>query len=150
LILAFMPPKPGSTGAEFRRAKLVQTPRKGTAGSFEERFPLLERCLAGQPELARNEQRARFGPLPSNFEFLLTVAPDAVDRILADAELRKFLVWVNPGPNGTQLFGAGLVVSDRTEETTAWLRQGRAAGTKIDVAARDVEGRLRLFEYYCA
>lgn len=132
------------------RSKLAPVPVKGVMGSFEERFPLLQRCLSAQPEAVRSEQKARFTSVPANFEFALTVAPEALDRTLAETELRKLAVWVKAGQNGAHVYGAGLVASDRVEETTAWLRQARAAGTKVDVSARDADGRLRLFEYHSA
>lgn len=100
LILAFVLPKPGSTAAEFHPEKLAPVPIKGAVGSFEDRFPLLERCLANQPEAIRNEQSAPFAPAVANFEFVLKVAPDALARFTEQAQLRKFLIWNNAGPNG--------------------------------------------------
>ncbi len=150
LILAIMPPRPGSVAATFSKSSLVPAPAKGVTGSFEERFPLLERCLSTQPEAIRSEQTARYTALPANFEFALTVAPGALERVLAEAQLRKLAVWVSAGPNGTQLYGAGLVASDSMEETTGWLRGARASGTRVDVASRDAGGRLQLIEYHPA
>ena len=148
-ILAFMPPKPYSTAADFR-VKRDAPPPKSVAGSFEDRFPLLERCLSTQPEEIRSEQKARFTAIPVNFEFLMTVAPEALEKVVAEMQLRKLTPWVELGEKSAQLFGAGLVPADRREEATAWLLQVRVPGTKVDVSARDPDGRLRHFEYRSA
>ncbi len=149
-ILAFLPAKPGSTAAEMRDAEKqsrVESP-EAAAGTFEERFPLLDRSLAGGPEALRAQQRTRFEPVKANFEFLLSPNPDAISRLLTEAEVRKFTVWASHDPAGAHLYGAGLVRPDRFSETSAWLAAAGAPGSKLTVATRDRDGRLNFSEQY--
>jgi hypothetical protein len=149
-ILACLPPKPGSTAAEMRAAAENSrgTPAEAASGAFEERFPLLGRTLAACPEEIRAEQRKRFEPVRANFEFLLVPRPDAVSRLLTEAEIRKFVVWASKSLSGSQLYGAGLVRPDRFQETTAWLAAAGAPGSKFTAATRDRDGRLSFSEEY--
>ena len=147
LVLGFMPPKFNSTAYTVNRALAVPV-AKGAAGKFDERFPLLQRCLEGKPETTNFEQLGRFAPLIANFEFTARVDPQALNRILPEAATRKFTVWPDAGPEGTRLYGAGLVQAKDTDDTTAWLKRIGMSGEKVDVAMRTPDGTLKYFEYY--
>lgn len=153
LILAFMPPNPGSVVAKYRQNTAPRRAvEKSATGSFEERFPLLERSLSKAPDMTRQEQRTRFGPVTSNFEFILTANGSAVDGLAAESITRKLTVWID-GQDDTgqvQVYGAGVVRPEDIEQATAWLRLHAASGTKLDIATRDLDGRLRFFEYHLA
>jgi hypothetical protein len=148
LILAFMPPMSDSIAENRRRAHAVPPPAKGAAGSFETRFPLLERFLAGKPEAICAEGRTRFTPVPANYEFSLRVDPSVLDGVLAEATERKFTTWANPDQRGTQVFGAGVVQPENIDTMAAWLRKASVPGEKLMVAWRQNDGRLKFFEYY--
>jgi hypothetical protein len=147
LILAFVPAKPGSRAAERKRAQPAPVFSRRATAPFEERFPLLERYLSGKPEAIRAEQMARFETVDANLEFSLYADPSTLDRILAEAEVRKFTVWADTGESGTHLFGAGRVRSDGVSEVIAWLRGVRAPGKKLMLEVLQAGGDRKFFEY---
>jgi hypothetical protein len=144
LILAFVPPHYSSRAAMVNAQNAPPRP-VDIKGAFEERFPLLSRRLAEQPEAVRQEQKTRFAAAPSNFEFLITVRDGAMDVMLTDALIRKLTVWASPE---NQLFGAGVVLPAAFDETIAWLRRNCSEQTKMEVSARSADGRIKFFEYY--
>ena len=148
LVLAFVPPRFQSTAYEVERALGKGREAIGAVGGFDERFPLLERCLAGKSNITRIEQGTRFNPVVSNFEFTALVERGAIERILAEAQTRKFTVWADAGEEGTRLYGAGMVEKPALEETTAWLKRTGLPGEKMDVSWRQPDGGLKFFEYY--
>ena len=148
VILGFMPPKYNSTAYAVKQALAQPAAAKGAAGKFDERFPLLQKCLEGKPESTNFEQLGRFAPVISNFEFTAKVDPSSLDRILPEAATRQFTVWPDAGSDGTRLYGAGLVQVKDVDDTTAWLKRIGMSGEKVDVAWRQSDGNMKYFEYY--
>jgi len=148
LVLAFMPPKFRSTAYNVQEALAVPAAAKGVVGTFQDRFPLLNRCLAGKPEATHIEQGQRFQAVAANFEFAAIVDPGSLDRILPEAAARQFTVWTEAGADGTHLYGASLVQVKDVESVTAWLKTAGRPGEKLDVAWRHPDGSLKFFEYY--
>jgi hypothetical protein len=150
LILGFMSPKYNSTADVIRRMTAPPPRAKGASGVFEERFPLLQRCLSGMPEATCAEQRARFTAVESNYEFSLPVSRSALDRMLAEAASRNFTVWTQAGDAETQVYGAGLMQPAGIDDVATWLRGTGASGGKLSIIWRQPDGMPKIFEYYSA
>ena len=146
VVLALLPEDPNSAGAMLR-AGGDGGHAIAAKGPFVERFPLLTQCLEGQPDLTRAGIVARFKSVKSNFEFLLPTRPEAVTRLLADAQRRGLEVWT--GSDGKQpiIYGAGMVRPGKLDETANWLAASGAPGGKLTIAHRDRDGTLRFAEH---
>ncbi len=147
IVLAVMPSRWGSSLAEFKRGL---RPRwsftRPTRGSFEQRFPLLVRCLAEQPEATRAGLEAHFQRVRVNFEFLVGVNRDAVTRLLLEAQDRGFVAWTGIIENVPLVYGAGMVPPKAVDEVTRWLASAGAPGQKLTIACRDQGGGVRFIE----
>jgi hypothetical protein len=150
LILAFRSPKYNSTADVIQRMQAKPGKGKAITGSFKERFPLLERCLQDKPDSTRAEQKQRFDPVPSNFEFTLPVDNAALSNMLAEASTRRFTVWTEPGASETQVYGAGLVEPKDVQEFNKWLRGSGASGGKLTAIWVQPDGVQKVLEFYAA
>ncbi|MGO9094924.1 MAG: hypothetical protein ACLQGV_06835 [Bryobacteraceae bacterium] len=91
-------------------------------GPIKERFPLLDRCLAGAPEEIRAERRNRFARVAAHLEFPLWVQTSDAGSIATEAVARKFATWMTSGEAVTHLYGAGEVPGLQREATLDWLQ----------------------------
>jgi hypothetical protein len=146
-VLAFVPPKYGSSAEMQRRGRGRPMRTKAVAGPFDARFPLLAAYLANLPEAARTEARTRMDAVQTNFEFSAFAGPDHLDAFLAGAAARAFTVWTNPEAGGMRVFGAGLVEVKALSDVTGWL-VAAAPERKIATALHPDEGPTKYFEYY--
>ncbi|HEY1183579.1 MAG TPA: hypothetical protein VGE89_05300 [Bryobacteraceae bacterium] len=148
-VLAFVPPKYGSTADEMSRVGKRPPQAKAAAGAFDARFPLLDAYLANVPEATRTEARARMDRVPANFEFSVFAGPNCLDALLAGAAARALTVWTSAENGGMRVFGAGLVEDRALPEVTAWLLAA-APERKAATAVHPAEGPPKYFEYYRA
>ncbi len=123
-------------------------PARATKGTFEERFPLLTRCLAGQPQEAQVGLKAHYRKVSVNFEFLLSARPEAIPQLLQEARFRSLVAWTGSTVSGPVVYGAGLVRPAAIEETRLWLAAAGAIGQKLTIAFRDGEGMPRIIEHH--
>src|ERR1700690_946445 len=142
IVLAVMPSRWGAPLADFKRGL---RPRWNFAarearGSFEDRFPLLVRCLAGQPEATQAGLQAHFQEVKVNFEFLVGMNRDAVNWLVLEAQDRGFVAWTGVVENVPLVYGAGLVRPKDVDETTRWLGSAGAPGQKLTIPCRDAGG----------
>ena len=147
IVLALLPSRWNASLAEFKRGlrphwNFVRAAR----GSFEERFPLLVRCLAGQPEATRTGLQVHFQGVKVNFEFLLGMHPNSVNRLMWEAQGRGFVVWTGIIESVPLVYGAGLVRPKAVEATARWLASAGAPGQKLTIACRDGTGALKFIE----
>lgn len=146
ILLALLPEDPNSGIAQLRTGSGAGR-AKAAEGSFEERFPLLTECLAGQPEVTRVGLKARFRAVKTNFEFLLPTSSEEISRLLAEAQDRGFVIWTGISGGVPLVYGAGLVRSSAVDETSRWLSSAGASGQKLAITFRDAEGILRIMEH---
>lgn len=150
LVLAFRSPKYNSTADVVRRMQERPAKARAAAGPFDARFPLLAQYLQERPEAEGAEPKARFDPVPANYEFLLTVDPAARVRMMAEASNRRLTTWANVTESDTKLFGAGCVETKELEEVAQWLKGGAVSGGKLSIMWRLTDGVRKSFEYYAA
>ncbi len=148
IVLAVMPSRWGAPLADFKRGL---RPRwnftaRAARGSFEERFPLLMRCLAGQPEATRAGLEAHFQGVKVNFEFLVGMNRDAVNWLVLEAQDRGFVAWTGVVENVPLVYGAGLVRPKAVDEAAQWLASAGAPGQKLTIACHDAAGAVRFIE----
>jgi len=148
IVLAAMPSRWGAPLADFKRGLRPSWDftTQAARGSFEERFPLLMRCLAGQPEATRAGLQAHFQDVKVNFEFLVGMNRDAVNWLLVEAQDRGFVAWTGVVENVPLVYGAGLVRPKAVDETIRWLASAGAAGQQLTIACRDAGGSVRFIE----
>jgi hypothetical protein len=146
LVLAFMPPRWNSPAERMKKGESGTA--TGAVGAFGDRFPMLESLLAARPPEERAKLIERFAPFPANYEFRLVMNPDAMGRIVQEAEARKFALLTDHVGDVTYLYGAGLVQPEDIEQMGAWLRGASVSGEKIMANWRQKDGMLKLLEYY--
>jgi hypothetical protein len=148
IVLAVMPSRWGAPLVNFKRGLRPHWDftTRAARGSFEERFPLLLRCLEGQPEATRAGLEAHFQVVKVNFEFLVGVNRDGVTRLVLEAQDRGFVVWTGIIENVPLVYGAGLVRPKAVDETSRWLASAGVSGQKLTIACRDAAGAVRFIE----
>ena len=146
IVLAFMPEDANSAGA-LLRTDAGGGRAKAARGPFEERFPLLTRCLEGQPEATRAGLVALFQGVKTNFEFLLSTNPTALTRVLAEAQERGLTVWTATDGKVPLVYGAGMVKPNAVDEAGTWLASAGAPEGKLTIAFRDADGVSRFIEH---
>jgi len=148
IVLAVMPSRWGAPLANFKRGLRPRWDftNRAARGSFEERFPLLMRCLAGQPEATRAGLEAHFQGVRVNFEFLVGVNRHAVTLLVLEARDRGFVTWTGIIESVPLVYGAGMVRPKAVDEAARWLASAGAPGQKLTIACRDAGGAVRFIE----
>lgn len=146
-ILAFMPPKYGSSAETAQRAGAKAAPGKAASGSFETRFPLLASYLSSKTPAVVAHARARMEPVQANFEFSACTDREGVNALTAWAVPQNFTLWMQPEDPGMRVFGAGMVDPPAVDGVTKWLRQV-SPQRKLATAVHPNEGPTKYFEYY--